>query len=106
MIGRTAIRRRSQVLLKVRRESEPHHSAEDAALVLEELERGAKLDNLAKVHYADPVVRQDGKEPVGNREERLVGKLGPDRFLDLGIRLEVDAGGALVENDDLRKEVS
>ena len=73
--------------------------------LVEHLLRRALLDHLAGVHHADPVAhRADHAEVVGDQQDRRVG-LGPQRAHEvehLGLDGGVEAGGRLVEHEQLR----
>ena len=40
------------------------HAAEDTTGCVEEVRRGVELGNLARIEYADPVVTDDGTQPI------------------------------------------
>ncbi len=49
-----------------------------------------------------PVAVEDGVEPVRDREDGAVSELLADRVLDELVRLQVDGGRRLVQNQNLR----
>ena len=56
----------------------------------------------ALVHDKDPVVVEDGVEPVGDGEERLALQLAEQRLLHQRVSLLVHRGSRLVQEDQLQ----
>ena len=73
--------------------------------IVEDLLGRTLLDHLAGVHHADPVAhRADHPEVVGDEQDRGVGvrSQGTHEVEHLGLDGGVEAGGRLVEHEQLR----
>jgi len=77
------------------------HTPEDAAL-LPQREGCVKLHDLASVHDANPVVANDGFQPMSYTEERFALKAARDSPLDPTVGLEVDGRSCFIAHDNLR----
>ncbi len=70
-------------------------------VVVEEVLRGVKLPDLPLVQHHDLVVVEDRVEPVGDGQHRTTLELLPDGGLDEVVRLQVDGGSGLVQDEHL-----
>ncbi len=73
-----------------------------AAFLREKLLVGTALRDPAVLQHEDDVRRDTVVQPVGDHDDRLLPRELPDDVHDHLLRLGVDVGGSLVENENIR----